>query len=46
MVSQEDLPVVIQADQAVPSGLLVRVIDAAKLGGALKVSVATAAKGS
>jgi biopolymer transport protein ExbD len=46
MVAQEDLPVVIQADQAVPSGLLVRVIDAAKLGGALKVSVATAAKGS
>jgi biopolymer transport protein ExbD len=46
MVSKEDVPVVIQADQTVPSGLLVRVIDAAKLGGAVKVSIATSAKRS
>lgn len=46
MVSKEDVPVVIQADQTVPSGLLVRVIDAAKLGGAAKVSIATSAKRS
>lgn len=41
MLEKEDLPVIIQADQAVPSGLLVRVIDEAKLGGAKKVSLAT-----
>jgi len=46
MLSKEEVPVVIQADQAVPSGLLVRVIDAAKLGGAVKVSIATSAKRS
>jgi biopolymer transport protein ExbD len=32
--------VIIQADAAAPSGLLVRVIDEAKLGGAAKVSLA------
>lgn len=37
----EELPVIVQADASAPSGMLVRVIDAAKLGGALKVSVAT-----
>ena len=46
MLSKEEVPVVIQADQTVPSGLLVRVIDAAKLGGAVKVSLATSAKRS
>lgn len=37
------VPVIIQADAAAPSGQLVRVIDEAKLGGAQKVSIATAA---
>jgi len=41
MLEKEKLPVIIQADQNVPSGLLVKVIDEAKLGGALKVSLAT-----
>ncbi len=40
MLEKEELPVIIQADQSVPSGLLVRVIDEAKLGGAVKVSLA------
>jgi len=38
---KEEIPVIIQADAAAPSGLLVRVIDEAKLAGATKVSVAT-----
>ncbi|MCA8943663.1 MAG: biopolymer transporter ExbD [Planctomycetes bacterium] len=37
----EEIPVIIQADQASQSGLLVRIIDEAKLAGATKVSVAT-----
>lgn len=41
MLQVEDLPVIIQADTAAPSGLLVRVIDEAKLAGAVKVSVAS-----
>ncbi|MFZ9691331.1 MAG: ExbD/TolR family protein [Phycisphaerales bacterium] len=41
MVQREDLPVIVQADQASQSGLLVRIIDEAKLAGATKVSVAT-----
>ena len=41
MHQKEDIPVIIQADQASQSGLLVRVIDEAKLGGATKVSLAT-----
>jgi biopolymer transport protein ExbD len=40
MLQKEDIPVIIQADAAAPSGLLVRVIDEAKLGGAKKVSLA------
>jgi biopolymer transport protein ExbD len=40
-LQKEEIPVIVQADQAAPSGLLVRVIDEAKLGGAAKVSVAT-----
>lgn len=42
MLQQENVPVVVQADAAAPAGLLVRVVDEAKLGGAQKVSVATA----
>lgn len=41
MLEKEDVPVIIQADQAAESGLLVRIIDEAKLAGAVKVSVAT-----
>lgn len=41
MLHAEDIPVIIQADQNVPTGVFVRVIDEAKLGGATKVSVAT-----
>jgi biopolymer transport protein ExbD len=40
MLQKEDVPVIIQADSAAQSGLLVRIIDEAKLAGALKVSVA------
>ncbi len=40
----EDIPVIIQADAGSKSGLLVRIIDEAKLAGATKVSVATRAK--
>lgn len=40
-LEKEDVPVIIQADSAAPSGLLVRVIDEAKLAGANKVSLAT-----
>jgi biopolymer transport protein ExbD len=46
LLQKEDLPVIIQADQTSQSGLLVRIIDEAKLAGATKVSVATSqAKG-
>ncbi len=41
MLQKEDVPVIIQADSAAQSGLLVRVIDEAKLAGATKVSLAT-----
>ena len=41
MLQQEDLPVIVQADQSAQSGLLVRLIDEAKLGGATKVSIAS-----
>jgi biopolymer transport protein ExbD len=40
--NKEAVPVVIQADAQTQSGLLVRVIDEAKLAGAHKVSIATA----
>jgi biopolymer transport protein ExbD len=40
--SDEDLPVIIQADAAAPAGMLVRVIDEAKLANAKKVSLASA----
>jgi len=41
MLQKEDVPVVIQADAGAQSGLLVRIIDEAKLAGASKVSLAT-----
>jgi biopolymer transport protein ExbD len=41
MLQKEKIPVIVQADQTVSAGLLVRVIDEAKLGGADKVSLAT-----
>ncbi len=41
MLQKEDVPVIIQADASAQSGLLVRLIDEAKLAGAAKVSVAT-----
>lgn len=41
MLQKEDVPVIIQADASAQSGLLVRVIDEAKLAGATKVSLAT-----
>lgn len=40
-LQKEDVPVVIKADTDVASGLLVRVIDEAKLAGAKNVSLAT-----
>jgi biopolymer transport protein ExbD len=45
MISKEEIPVIVQSDRAVPSGLLVRVIDEAKLGGAQKVSISTRKEG-
>jgi biopolymer transport protein ExbD len=41
MLQKEDIPVIIQADSGAPSGLLVRLIDEAKLAGATKVSLAS-----
>ena len=41
MLQKEEVPVVVQADSVAQSGLLVRVIDEAKLAGAVKVSIAT-----
>ena len=41
LCAKEPLPVVIQADEQARTGLLVRVIDEAKLGGAKDVSLAT-----
>jgi len=41
LLEKEPVPVIIQADQAVPSGVLVRVIDETKLGGASRVNLAT-----
>ncbi len=43
MLQKEQVPVIIQADAAAPAGLLVRVIDEAKLAEAAKVSVASRA---
>lgn len=41
LTNDEDMPVIIQADRAVPTDLLVRVIDESKLGGAKSVSIST-----
>ena len=41
--ADKNTPVIVQADQAAPAGLLVRVVGESKLAGALKVSAATAA---
>jgi len=41
MIQSEDIPVIVQADESVPTGTSVRVIDEAKLAGAQHVSVAT-----
>lgn len=41
LIQQENLPVIIQADELAPSGLMVRILDEAKLAGAKKVSLAT-----
>lgn len=40
-LQKEDVPVIIKADQDAASGLLVRIIDEAKLAGAKNVSLAT-----
>lgn len=41
LCAKEPLPVVIKADEAARSGILIRVLDEAKLGGAKDVSIAT-----
>ena len=41
MIQKEEIPVILQVDNVVPTGMLVRVIDEAKLAGAIKVSIAT-----
>lgn len=41
MLQKEDIPVIVQADKSAQSGMLVRIIDEAKLAGAVKVSIAT-----
>ena len=41
ILQTEEVPVIIQADSEANSGMLVRIIDEAKLAGATKVSVAT-----
>ncbi|MGF1483881.1 MAG: ExbD/TolR family protein [Opitutales bacterium] len=41
LVQAEKMPVIIQADEMVPTGLLARVIDEAKLAGAPMVSLST-----
>ncbi len=40
-IAEKEQPVIIQAAEKVPAGLLVRVVDEARLGGAEKVSVGT-----
>jgi biopolymer transport protein ExbD len=43
LTQKDDMPVIIQSDESAPAGLLVRVIDEAKLGGAKTVSIASEA---
>jgi biopolymer transport protein ExbD len=45
LCAKEPLPVIIQADQSAFSGLMVRVMDEAKLGGAKDVNLASAKSG-
>jgi biopolymer transport protein ExbD len=45
MLQQENVPVIVQADAGANTGMLVRIIDEAKLAGALKVSVSTSPSG-
>jgi biopolymer transport protein ExbD len=42
LCAKEELPVIIQADNRSPSGLMIRVMDEAKLGGAKEVNLASA----
>lgn len=42
IMQRDETPVIIQADQASQTGTLARIIDEAKLGGATKISLATA----
>lgn len=46
LTQKEGMPVIIQADKLAPSGVLVRVLDEAKLAGAKNVSLASEAPGS
>lgn len=41
LTQREQMPVIVQADRSVPTELLVRVIDEAKLAGAVSVNVST-----
>ena len=41
LLEKEEMLVIIQSDKSVQAGLLVRVIDEAKLGGAVRVNLAT-----
>ena len=41
LIEREDIPVIIQADKAVPTGITARVMDEAKLGGASAINLAT-----
>lgn len=46
LTQQESMPVIIQVDRNANAGLLVRVIDESKLGGAQNVSIAAEQEGS
>mgnify|MGYP002632597773 CR=1 FL=1 len=43
LIEREEMPVIIQADKAVPTGVTARVMDEAKLGGASAINLATLA---
>ncbi|MFP4379919.1 MAG: ExbD/TolR family protein [Candidatus Sumerlaeia bacterium] len=46
MLEREDVPVIIQAEETAKSGMLMRLVDEAKLGGAQKVSITTSNAGN
>jgi biopolymer transport protein ExbD len=46
LTQREEMPVIIQVDRAANAGVVVRVIDESKLGGARNVSLATSMTGS